>query len=102
MLGYDAQIYEVASGTNADDLDLIRQVPYAELMAHVDLLKSRRVAHLHYPVWVDHLLDASTGGRAQMLHDGGYPYLFHAVGVRTCDPSATAGPSAREFVLDRH
>lgn len=33
-------------------------------------------------------------GRAELLHDGGYPYLFHARGAEIKSNFSTAGVSA--------
>lgn len=81
MLGYDARVYEMAPDVCAEDFKRISNFPYAERKSYVDTLTSRQVAHVPYRTWVDHLLTASEEGRAQMLQDGGYPYLFHAPGA---------------------
>lgn len=80
MLGYDVQVHEIRSEVSAEDLQLMGTLPYAERMSYFITLTSQKVAHVPYRTWVDHLLIASEDGRARMLQDGGYPYLFHAPG----------------------
>ncbi len=78
MLGYEAQWHEIRSDVRAEHLQRIVMLPYAERVSYVSTLKSREVARVPYRAWVDHLLTASEEGRVRLLHDGGYPYLFHA------------------------
>lgn len=94
MLGYDAHVHEIASNVDAEDFQRIGKLPYAERKGYVDTLTSQQVAHIPYRTWVDHLLTASEEGRARMLHDGGYPYLFHAKGVDIKANFAAAGVQA--------
>jgi hypothetical protein len=81
MLGYDAQVHEILPGVSSEELGRIVQRPYEQRMDYLRTLTSRRVAHIPYRTWVDHLLVASREGRVQLLHDGGYPYLFRASGA---------------------
>lgn len=81
MLGYEAQVYEIRSDVRAEQLQRIVILPYAERVSYVSTLRSREVARVPYRAWVDHLLTASEEGRVRLLHDGGYPYLFHAQGA---------------------
>lgn len=81
MLGYDAHVHEICSNVSAEDLQRIGTLPYAERMSYFGTLTSQKVVHIPYRTWVDHLLSASEQGRAWMLQDGGYPYLFHAPGA---------------------
>lgn len=94
MLGYDAHVYKIGSNISAEDLQRIGQIPHAERKSYVITLTSQRVAHVAYRTWVDHLLTASEEGRAQMLQDGGYPYLFHAPGAEIKTNFAAAGVEA--------
>lgn len=43
---------------------------------------------------------ATTEGRASMLQDGGYPYLFHASGAEIKTNFATAGVEAISALCD--
>ena len=90
MLGYDARVYEIGSNVTAEEIQGISKLPYAERASYVSTLTSQQVAYVTYRTWVDHLLTASEGGRARMLQDGGYPYLFHAPGseIKTTFASA--------------
>lgn len=49
---------------------------------------------------VDQLLTASEEGRASMLHDGGYPYLFHASGAEIKSNFAAEGVEAISALED--
>lgn len=91
MLGYDAHVHEIGPNVSSDDLQRIGRTPYAERKSYVSALTSQRVAHVAYRTWVDHLLTASEDGRARMLQDGGYPYLFHAPGAEIKSNFAAAG-----------
>lgn len=81
MLGYGAYVHAIASNVSAENLQRIGKLPYAERTRYVSTLTSQQVAYVPYRTWVDHLLTASEEGRAWMLQDGGYPYLFHAPGA---------------------
>ena len=94
MLGYDAYVHEVRSGVSGDDLRRVGEIAYEERMSYLGTLLSRRVAYVPYRTWVDKLLSASEDRRAELLHDGGYPYLFHARGEEIKSNFSTAGVSA--------
>lgn len=94
MLGYDAHVYEIGFNVSPEDLQRIGRLPYAERKSYVSSLTSQRVAHVAYRTWVDHLLTSSEEGRARMLQDGGYPYLFHAPGAEIKINFAAAGVEA--------
>lgn len=94
MLGYDAHVHEVRSGVSREDLRRIGEISYEERTRYLGTLLSRRVAYVPYRTWADELLSASADGRAEMLHDGGYPYLFHARGEEIKSNFSTAGVSA--------
>ncbi|MBN9180134.1 hypothetical protein [Microbacterium ginsengisoli] len=94
MLGYDARVHEIGSHVSAEDIQRIGKLPYAERADYVSTLTSQQVAHVAYRTWVDHLLTASEGGRARMLQDGGYPYLFHAPGAEIKTNFASADVEA--------
>lgn len=98
MLGYDVYVHEVRSEVSAEDLNRIGTLPYAERMSYLNTLTSQKVAHLPYRTWVDQMLTASEDGRARMLQDGGYPYLFHASGaeIKTNFPAAGQAVSVLE------
>lgn len=100
MLGYDAQVHEIRHGVSEHDLRRLGQIPYEDRMSYLDTLTSRRVAHVPYRTWVDELLSACEDGRALLLHDGGYPYLFHARGVEIKANFAAAGVGATAAVSD--
>lgn len=91
MLGYDVYVHEIAPHVSEEDLKRIGTVPYADRTRYVSTLTSEQVAHVPYRTWVDHLHTASEEGRAWMLQDGGYPYLFHAPGAEIKTNFATAG-----------
>lgn len=94
MLGYDLHVHEVRSGVTREDLRRIGEISYEERTRYLGTLLSRRVAYVPYRTWVDELLSASQTGRAELLHDGGYPYLFHARGAEIKSNFSTAGVSA--------
>lgn len=81
MLGYDAYVHEIRPGVSAEDLRRIAQLPYGERTSYLGALTLRRVAYVPYRTWVDRLLESAEEGRAQLLHDGGYPYMFYATGA---------------------
>ncbi|MFV4912558.1 hypothetical protein PFZ49_03125 [Microbacterium lacticum] len=91
MLGYDADVHQIRSEVSAEQLQRIRTFAYSERMSYLSTLTSQKVAHVPYRTWVDHLLTASADGRVRMLHDGGYPYLFHASGAEIKINFAAAG-----------
>jgi hypothetical protein len=64
------------------------------------VLTSRRVAYIPYPTWVDHLLESSKEGRTQLLHDGGYPYVFYATGADIKANFAASGSAAIAELAD--
>lgn len=100
MLGYDAQVYEILPGVSVDDLGQMAQRPYEQRTDYVHTLTSRRVAHIPYRTWVDHLLAATEEGGVQLLHDGGYPYLFRANGADIKINFASAGVEAVSALRD--
>lgn len=81
MLGYDAHVHEMRTDVPVEELRRIAELPYEERMSKLRALTSRRVAYVPYRTWVDHLLASSKDGRTQLLHDGGYPYVFYAIGA---------------------
>lgn len=91
MLGYEVHVHEIRSGVNTDHLLRVGTLAYPERMRYVRTLTSREVARVPYRAWVDHLLAASKGGCVRLLHDGGYPYLFHAQGAEIKANFAEAG-----------
>lgn len=91
MLGYDVHVYEMGSHVSPEDVQRIGKLPYAERARYVTTLTSQQVAYVAYRTWVDHLLTASEAGRARLLQDGGYPFLFHAPGVEIKTNFAAAG-----------
>ena len=100
MLGYDAYVHEIGSNVSESDLQQIGELPYSERSSFVGTLTSRRVAHVAYRTWIDHLLTASEDGRARMLQDGGYPYIFHAPGAEIKANFAAAGVEAISALED--
>lgn len=94
MLGYDAHVHEISAGVSAEDLHRITQVPYEDRTTYLAALTSRPVAYIPYRTWVDHLLKSSEEGRAQLLHDGGYPYIFYATGADIKANFAGSGSAA--------
>lgn len=100
MLGYDAHVHEVRSGISEQDLRRIGEIPYEERTSYLGTLISSRVAYVPYRAWVDKLLIASEDGRARLLHDGGYPYLFHARGEEIKFNFSTASVSAVATLAD--
>lgn len=94
MLGYDAHVHEIRPGVSDHNVRRIAQIPYEERMSYLDTLTSRRVAHVPYRTWVDKLLGMAEDGRARLLQDGGYPYLFHASGDDIKANFASAGVGA--------
>lgn len=100
MLGYDARIYEIAPNVGTGDLQRIGNVPYAARGSIVDTLTAQQVAYVPYRAWVDRLLTASEEGRARILHDGGYPYLFHAQGAEIKANFGAAGVPAISALKD--
>ena len=94
MLGYDAYVHEVRCGVSGDDLRRIGEIAYEGRTRYLGTLLSRRVAYVPYRTWVDKLLSASEDRRVELLHDGGYPYLFHARGEEIKSNFSTAGVSA--------
>ena len=100
MLGYNAHVHEVRSGISEQELRRISEIPYEERTSYLGTLISRRVAYVPYRAWVDKLLSASEDGRAQLLHDGGYPYLFHARGEEIKSNFATVDIEAISSLSD--
>ncbi len=80
MLGYEADVHELAPTVTVRQLEALGELPYGDRLPYLGTLISRTVAHVPYRTWVDHLLEAAAEGRARILHDGGYPFLFHAPG----------------------
>lgn len=81
MLGYDVYVYEIAAGVSAEDIGRIALESNEERTIHLNAVIARRLAYVPYRTWVDHLLESAKDGRAQILHDGGYPYVFYATGA---------------------
>lgn len=100
MLGYYAHVHEVRSGVTTEDLRRIGEITYEERTRYLGTLLSRRVAYVSYRTWVDELLSATTDGRVELLHDGGYPYLFHARGEEIKSNFATADIEAISNLSD--
>ena len=100
MLGYDAYVHEIRPCVSEEDVRRIAQFQYKERMSYLATLTSRRVAHVPCRTWVDKLLNVADDGRVRMLHDGGYPYLFHASGKEIKANFATAGVGAIATLSD--
>jgi len=100
MLGYDAHVHEVLAGVTTEDLRRIGEISYEERRGYLRTLLSRRIAYVPYPTWVDELLGATTDGRVELLHDGGYPYLFHARGAEIKSNFAAADIDAISNLSD--
>lgn len=81
MLGYDAYVYEIEAGVSAEDIGRISFESKEERTNRLNAVIARRLAYVPYRTWVDHLLESASEGRAQLLHDGGYPYVFYATGA---------------------
>jgi hypothetical protein len=91
MLGHDAHVHQIRPGVREHHLRRIGDVAYEERTSYLGMLTSHRVAYVPYRTWVDKLLSASEDGRALLLHDGGYPYVFHARGEEIKANFSTTG-----------
>lgn len=100
MLGYEARVHELAADVSEEDLHRIDTLPFRERNDYVSTLTSRQVAHVPYRTWVDDLLTVSGEGRARMLQNGGYPYLFHAQGEESKTNFARAGLRSVSALID--
>lgn len=81
MLEYEADVLELRAGVGGQEVMHIARLPHEKRGGYLKTIVSRRVARVPFRTWVDQLLDAVDDGRAQMLQNGGYPYLFFARGA---------------------
>ena len=100
MLGYDAYVYEIEAGVSADDIRQIARESNDDGTSQLNAVIARRLAYVPYRTWVDHLLESATEGRAQILHDGGYPYVFYATGADVKINFAASGDEALASLAD--
>lgn len=100
MLGYDAYVYEIAAGVSAEDIGRIALESSDERTIHLNAVIARRLAYVPYRTWVDHLLESAKDGLAQILHDGGYPYVFYATGADIKINFAASGNGAVASLTD--
>lgn len=100
MLGYDAHIHTIRSDVTSEDLHRLRQISYRERINYLQALTAERLIHVPYRTWVDHLIRSTTEGRGEILHDGGYPYVFHATGAEIKANFAASGVEAIDDLAD--
>lgn len=81
MLGFSVDVYELAENVSATDLEAVRAVPYRQVVDFAQTFTIGSAASVAAPTWIGHLLDCTEDGRAQLVHDGGYPFLIRALGA---------------------
>lgn len=101
MLGYSATVYEMRQGVGEAEFARIGEVPYRDVATYFLTLTAGVIAEVPYRTWVDHLLNASEGGRARLLHGGRYPFLFHARGFEIKRDFAASGIEAIATLEDK-
>lgn len=97
MLGYDVTIHQLAPATTEAALSSVSTLPYGEGVTFAKTLTDGIVARAAAPVWISGLVATAQAGRADMIHDGGYPYLIRALGADiTSVPDLSGMPLARD------
>lgn len=81
MLGYSVTVHAIAPDVTVHDLAHVRTLPYGEAAAFAKSFYAPPHITVSERTWIDALLDRVDEGSAQLVHDGGYPYIICARGA---------------------